>query len=84
MLAGFAIIVGLWLIWADELPALGVFEQVELWHYSVEDGEGPRQVPVTLTALLSVLLVIMVTMVATRNIPGVMEMAVLRHLPFDP
>jgi len=33
--------------------------------------------------LISALLVVIIMMVATRNIPGVMEIAVLRHLPLD-
>jgi len=83
VLAGLAVVVGLWWIWADEIPALGIFEQIELWHYSIEEGGDSRQVPVTLTSLISALLVVIIMMVATRNIPGVMEIAVLRHLPLD-
>ncbi|MFH1998276.1 MAG: hypothetical protein ABIK28_01285, partial [Planctomycetota bacterium] len=40
VLAGLSVIVGVWLIWADVLPALGIFEQVALWHYGVEDADG--------------------------------------------
>jgi potassium efflux system protein len=83
LLAGLAVLIGLWWIWADELPALGIFEQIELWHYQVEDADGSRQVPVTLTSLISAVIIVILTLVATRNIPGVLEIAVLRHLPFD-
>lgn len=84
VLAGLTVILGFWWIWADELPALGIFEQIELWSYSVDEGGESRQIPVTLASLISALIVFVMTMVATRNIPGVMEIAVLRHLPFDP
>jgi len=78
-----AVVVGIWLIWADVLPALNILRGVELWHHTmVTDGE-PRLIPVTLADLVLVLLVVILTSMAARNLPGVLEIAVLQHLPLE-
>ncbi len=94
-----AAILGVWLIWVDVLPALSVLKRVQLWETSVQVVEtGPASdlkattptgpIPpeyewVTLAdAALSAIVVIMM-MIAARNIPGLLEIAVLQRLPLD-
>ena len=60
-----------WLIWVDVLPALGFLNRVEVWK------------TVTLAHLGLAILVLTTTLIAAKNIPGLLEMALLQHLPVD-
>jgi len=73
-LVALAMLVGLWFIWVDVLPALRVLQRVDLWSY----GDGTI---VTLADLAAAVLVAVVTTLAAQNLPGLMEVAVLQHLP---
>lgn len=82
LLAGFA--AGLWLIWADVLPALSLFN-VELWSSRVDDPGGSFQYePVNVSHLLEAVIALVLTLVAARNIPGLLEIVLLQRLPLDP
>ena len=93
MVAGIAT---LWGIWAEALPALGVFREVELWSITqnateivpTADGgtlvnEYTRVIPITLANLGIAGLVTLITVVAVKNIPGLLEVAILQRLPID-
>jgi potassium efflux system protein len=76
-------LMGLWMIWANVLPALNFLEQVELWRYSTE-VEGVRtMVPITLANLMVALTVAVVTVVAARNWPGLLEIILMNWFPLD-
>ena len=78
-----SVVLGLWFIWVQVLPALAMLDHVTLWQYTVVvDGQEQRQ-PVTLANLLLALLVGVVTVAAARNLPGVLEISVLRRLSID-
>lgn len=85
-----------WGIWGQVLPALQVFSRVELWSVVVESTEqletatdGPtlkvlsRVVWVTLGDLLLAVVVLLGSVLASRNLPGLLELAVLQRLPMD-
>jgi potassium efflux system protein len=77
-------LVGLWLIWEPVLPAMGILQDVELWSYSrVVDGT-PQTVPITLGNIAVSMIVIAVTIIAVRNLPGLFEMILLKRLPMNP
>jgi potassium efflux system protein len=79
----FAALVGLWLVWANVLPALSFLENVTLWSYSV-DLEGVRTaVPTTLADLMITIIVMIVTIVAAKNLPGLLEMILLNQFSMD-
>eukprot|EP00913_Durusdinium_trenchii_P023363 g21941.t1 len=79
-----ALIGGTWLIWADILPALGVFNRFQLWPNTLESGgEGTPTVWITLGDLLLSVIIAILTFVAARNVPGFAEMTVLKRLPLD-
>jgi len=91
-LIGFALIIGLWLTWADLLPAVSFIEEVTLWEYTVEisqrTSEGKTEVvpeahEVNLGHALVALIVTAVTVVMARNVPGLLEITLLRRLPID-
>lgn len=84
-LVGISVVLGLWFVWADVLPALGVLKQVELWHHMADAGgeEGSKLVAVTLADLLLAIVFTFLTFAAARNLPGVLEMAVWKRLPIE-
>jgi len=67
---------GMWYVWNDVLPALGALAEIELWQM------GPDDI-VTLGALVTALVIIALTVVVTRNVPGLLEIVILRWLPLD-
>ena len=73
-----------WGIWAEVVPALGILDQVSLWSQTTMiDGEETL-VPVTLADLLLALFVAGVTAIASTNLPGLMEIAVLQRITLQP
>ncbi|MGF1580912.1 MAG: mechanosensitive ion channel domain-containing protein [Gemmataceae bacterium] len=70
---------GIWFIWADVLPALGILDRVTLWSIS----EAERVVPITLRHGLLALLVVVAMILAARDIPGFLELVFLQRLPID-
>ncbi len=81
---GLAFVASMWFIWGDLLPALGIFEHVDLWPsavVSVDPGAGVMFV--TLADLIFAVGIIVFTWFAGRNLPGLLEIAVLQKLPLD-
>ena len=73
-----------WNIWAEVLPAFSFLNEVGLWTQTVTiDGIETLQ-PVTLADLLFAILVIVVTVIASRNLPGLMEILILQNLTLAP
>ena len=70
--------VGLAGIWSGVLPALGILQEITLWEYF--DGADGRQelTAVTLADLLLALVYGVVTIIATRTVPSLLE-AILRQ-----
>ncbi len=80
-LMSFSILLGVWLIWADVLPALNVLNAVELWDTeTVVDGKTLLQ-PVTLNHVALALIIVVITSVVVRNISGILEIGILQNLP---
>lgn len=78
-----AVLAGLWAIWSDLLPALTVLERIALTSPTL-DGDGNVVVePLTLWSLLMALVAAVLTFVAARNLPAVLELAVLQRFPLD-
>ena len=100
-MTAFGLIIGLWLIWADMLPALSFMQNVELWPYTVSDVEttlptgaeavGGEPTPtmtqrveyITLAHVALAIVITVVTFALARNIPGLLEIALLQRLPLD-
>jgi len=92
LLAG---VLGLWLIWAEMLPAAGILRQVQLWTATetvtleLKDAAGnlrttreERPVPITLADLSLAALLAALTLVLVRNLPGFLEISLFRHVGF--
>ncbi|SCZ84330.1 MscS Mechanosensitive ion channel [Nitrosomonas mobilis] len=70
-------------IWIDVLPALSFLEKITLWQTSSQiDGEIVSQ-SITLKALLVALIVFGLAIIAAHNLPGTLELLVLRHLSLN-
>jgi potassium efflux system protein len=87
-------LLAIWFIWADVLPALGFLNRVEVWKTTVDvtesvlaaDGTTTTRTKiesVTLAHLGLAILVFATTIIAAKNIPGLLEVALLQHLPVD-
>ncbi|MGD9600874.1 MAG: mechanosensitive ion channel domain-containing protein [Gammaproteobacteria bacterium] len=78
---GWSLALGLIAVWHDVLPALSVFDSVNLWSISVKDATGATTLQsITLTSVFMAALFALVTMMAFRNLPGLLEFSVLQRL----
>jgi potassium efflux system protein len=86
----------LWFVWADVMPALNILDRVTLWHSTIEQtisqddaNDGPtvkkisRPIRVTAANLGVSILIVAVSIIAGRNIPGLVEVILLEHLSVD-
>ncbi|MFZ5492138.1 MAG: mechanosensitive ion channel domain-containing protein [Pseudomonadota bacterium] len=70
-------------VWADLLPALQSLDQVVLWRYRLGNEADAASGAVTLASLLLAAGVAALTVLASRNLPGVLEIAILQRLGMD-
>lgn len=91
--------VGVWLIYVDVFPALGILDRWPLWYTTVTETDyvmtsdsdettefaAPQEhiEAVTLADLAIAALIGIFTIVAARNLPGLLEMSLLGRLPLD-
>ncbi len=79
-----AAVVGLWLIWRDAIPALNFLQRITLPMTTTRMVGGiAKVVPLTLADVLTGVLLGVLTMLAAKNLPGLLEFAILRRLPLD-
>jgi len=74
-----AVIAG-WGIWSEVFPAFNLLQRVALWSQTIMVDGVSTIVPVTLSDLLLALVVAAVTVVASKNLPGLTEIVLLQHL----
>ncbi len=74
---------GLWFIWSGTLPALQLLDNINLWQYASRVDGQTEVTNVTLGALLLAMAVTLVTALAGRNLPGFLEITVLRRFSMD-
>ncbi len=84
----FSIVVGMAIIWAEVLPAFNMLNEVVLWSSEVTANQDGTALPTlehtTLADLLLAIIVLLMTLFVSRNIPGLLEIAILQRLPFTP
>jgi potassium efflux system protein len=90
-----AVTLAIWCAWIDVLPALNVLHRVQIWPTlcvtaNLMTAEGQSQPKgmepagtITLADLALAAVVLATSVIAAKNIPGLLEMAVLQHLPLD-
>lgn len=74
------VLVGAAWLWAPVLPAVRILDRVPLWDSTALDGSI---VPITLAHLVTALPIVVLTWVAARNLPGLIESVLLERLPLD-
>lgn len=92
----FALICGLWIVWSEMLPALRVFDEYKLWHTTIQVTDSikmpgganelravDRLSAVTAADLMLALVTVLVTIIAGKNVPGLIEITLLQRLPLD-
>lgn len=73
----------LWGVMKNVLPALDFLDKVVLWNSSSADGSVVAQT-ITLKNILFGLTLIVLCIVGAYNLPGLLELLVLRHLTLSP
>ena len=74
-------IVSMGYIWSGVLPAVNVLNSITLW--TVQGPTPSEKMPITLANLLWAIPIIVLTFVGARNLPGLLEIALLQQLPFQ-
>ncbi|MDH3714063.1 MAG: mechanosensitive ion channel [Gammaproteobacteria bacterium] len=69
-----------WGIWAGELAAFRILDDVTLWHYSQVVEGAQKLVPITLTDAILALLIGIVGIIAARRLPALLEIVLLARL----
>ncbi len=75
---------GLYLTWSEFFPALGIVHRYPLWLNVMQTGDadtGP--IYVTLGDVVKAIISVVLTVVACRNVPGLMDITILQRLPLD-
>ena len=83
-LIGWSFALGLYFIWQGALPALGVLDSVNLWEIEVPGVSGTEFQSITLATVLLAAIIVAVTSIAAKNLPGVLEIGLLQRLPLQP
>jgi potassium efflux system protein len=84
------LLLGLWGVWAPVFPALQILDSGRLWpiESAVTAADGTTRVTIidhfTLQDLALAIITVVLTMAAARNLPGVLEIVVLKNLPLEP
>jgi potassium efflux system protein len=68
-------------IWSGVMPAVSALDAIPLWN--VEGATPDKPIPITLAHLLLSIPLLAMTLVAARNLPGLLEIALLQHLPLE-
>ncbi|MGF1688096.1 mechanosensitive ion channel [Photobacterium japonica] len=71
-------------LWSSALEMARWLDRVVVWQVSEMGESGIVVVDITLQALVYALIVVMVTVIAVRNLPGLLELLVLRRLDLAP
>jgi potassium efflux system protein len=73
-------VVGFWLIWSEVLPALKVFDEIVLWHHTVVVAGEETLAPVSLADIGLAILIAIVTYVASKRLPALLEIVLLQRV----
>lgn len=73
----------LWMLWSELVPALSVLKDIQLWNGTIATEDGPQAMPITLLAVLTGMLTAAMTIVAAKNLPGLLEITAISRLALD-
>jgi potassium efflux system protein len=72
----------LWLFWREAIPSLALLD-VALWQQTVTVDGATRLVPVTVSNVMVALAIGVITFIAARNLPGLLEITALHRLRIE-
>jgi len=75
---------GIWAIWEPVFPAFGILQDIQFWSYSTVVDGVTKTVPITLANIATAVIVAVITIIASQNLPGLLEVILLNRLPMDP
>ena len=82
LLISFSVI--FYLVWSDLLGTFGYMNKITLWETSVGDGALQQWLPTSLGDVVSALITMIITLMLSRNLPGLLEMLILSRLTLRP
>ncbi len=71
-------------IWSNQLELTNWMDNVVLWQSTPSVSTGAEPVDITLKSLMYALLTLVIAFVSIRNIPGLLELLVLRRMSLSP
>ncbi|GAL30692.1 potassium efflux system KefA protein [Vibrio variabilis] len=71
-------------LWSNALETTSFLESIVIWEVNETTESGTRLVGVTLQSIVYALITIVVTVIAVKNLPGILELLVLRRLTLSP
>ena len=74
----------MWLLVKNFLPSLDVLDNIIVWNNEVVTASGVISETISLSSIITSALVIVLTILAVYNLPGLLELLVLRHLNLTP
>jgi potassium efflux system protein len=77
------LVLGVLWTWSPVLPALAYLDQIQLWQYSDPANAATGGGMVTLLALIAGVVILALTFIATRNLPGLIELGLLSRINID-
>lgn len=77
------LVLGLLWTWSAVLPALAYLNEIQLWQYSDPANTTTGGGMVTLLTLIAGCVVLALTFIATRNLPGLIELGLLSRINID-
>ena len=72
-------VIGLWFIWSPLFPAFDILNDISLWSSATAVDGVQTMVPVTLGDLMLAIIVIIVTIIASRGLPALLEFVLLQN-----
>lgn len=75
---------GLWQIWGGLVPAFSILNEITLWQQMVRTTAGTQVADITLGSIVIAGALLVLIGFLARNLPGVLELVVLRRLAVDP
>ncbi|MCJ8297701.1 MAG: mechanosensitive ion channel [Pseudomonadales bacterium] len=76
--------IAMWLLVKNLLPSLDVLDKVVLWSNQITTASGVISENITLLSVITSMFVIGITILAAYNLPGLLELLILRHINLTP
>ena len=75
--------IGLWWTWSSVIPAIQLLEEREAWAFVSESGGVKTSYSISWAQVLFAIVIAAATIIVTINLPGALEILLLRHLPLS-